>query len=59
MSTSWPWLLAASMTTNVALVAGILEYARHRDLLGAVQHSGSVFGVVAGIAVVIVLAYRR
>lgn len=58
MSTSWPWLLAASMTMNLALVAGILEYARHKDLLGAVERGGSAFAVVAGIAVVIVLAYR-
>ncbi|WP_030169989.1 hypothetical protein [Spirillospora albida] len=59
MSTSWAWLLAASMTMNVALVAGILEYARHKDLLGAVQSSGSASAVVAAIAVAIVLAYRR
>ncbi|MFE2643520.1 hypothetical protein ACFXDO_13215 [Streptomyces nigra] len=44
---------------NVALMAGIVEYARHKDVLGAVQQGGSAFTVVAAIAVVIVLAFRR
>ncbi len=56
---SWPWWLAASLTMNVALMAGIVEYARHKDVLGAVQQGGSAFTVVAAIAVVIVLAFRR
>lgn len=59
VSRSWPWWLAASLTMNVALMAGIVEYARHKDVLGAVQHGGSAFAVVAAIAVVIVLAFRR
>ncbi|MFI6419175.1 hypothetical protein ACIBG6_17500 [Streptomyces sp. NPDC050842] len=44
---------------NVAIVAGIIEYARYKDVLGAVQHGGSAFAVVAAIAVVIVVAFRR
>ncbi|WP_411109361.1 hypothetical protein [Streptomyces sp. c-19] len=48
-----------SMTMNVAIVAGIVEYARHKDVLGAVQYGGGAFAVVAAIAVVIVVAFRR
>ncbi len=59
VSQSWPWWLGASLTMNVALAAGIVEYARHKDVLGSVQHGGSAFAVVAAIAVVIVLAARR
>ncbi|MFE7119893.1 hypothetical protein ACFU99_31185 [Streptomyces sp. NPDC057654] len=59
MSRSWPWWLAGSLTMNIAFVAGIVEYARSRDVLGAVQHGGSAFAVVAAIAVVIVVAFRR
>ncbi len=59
MVRSWPWWLAVSMTMNVAIVAGIVEYARHKDVLGAVQYGGGAFAVVAAIAVVIVVAFRR
>ncbi|MEU1019200.1 hypothetical protein ABZ383_12800 [Streptomyces sp. NPDC005900] len=44
---------------NVALAAGIIEYARHKDVLGSVQQGGSAFAGVAAIAVVIVIAFRR
>ncbi|MCD9903168.1 hypothetical protein LUR56_30910 [Streptomyces sp. MT29] len=47
------------MTMNVALAAGIVEYARHKDVLGSVQHGGSAFAVVAAIAAAIVLARRN
>ncbi|MFH8617880.1 hypothetical protein ACH4E8_22805 [Streptomyces sp. NPDC017979] len=58
MSSVGAWCLALSVALNLSLLAGIIEYARNRDVLGSVQYGGGAFLAVGTIAVAIVLSLR-